>query len=46
VRNPRGICKGVASLKVDGKAIAPVAKSALLPLFPAGTTHTVEIELG
>jgi cellobiose phosphorylase len=46
VRNPRGICKGVASVKVDGKAVAPVAKSALLPLFPAGTTHRVEIELG
>ncbi|MGA2545964.1 MAG: glycosyl transferase [Rectinemataceae bacterium] len=46
VRNPRGICKGVVSLKVDGKAVAPVAKAALLPLFPAGTTHKVEMELG
>ena len=46
VRNPRGVCKGVASVIVDGKALAPVAKVALLPLFPAGTTHKVEIELG
>jgi cellobiose phosphorylase len=46
VRNPRGVCKGVASVTVDGKALAPVAKAALLPLFPAGTAHKVEIELG
>ena len=46
VKNPKGICKGVVSVKVDGKAIDPVAKTALLPLFLAGTTHEVEIILG
>ncbi len=46
VKNPKGICKGVASVKVDGKALDPVAKTALLPIFPAGTIHRVEVELG
>ncbi len=46
VKNPKGVCKGVASVKVDGKAILPVAKAALLPIFPAGGSHRVEIELG
>jgi cellobiose phosphorylase len=46
VRNPRGVCKGVSSVKVDGKQIAPAGKAALLPIFPAGSKHRVEIELG
>jgi len=46
VRNPKGVCKGVVSVKVDGLPIEPVAKSALLPIFPSGTTHEVEIDLG
>jgi cellobiose phosphorylase len=46
VKNPRRVCKGVVSVKVDGRAIDPVAGAALLPLFPAGTAHEVEIELG
>jgi cellobiose phosphorylase len=46
VKNPKGVCKGVASVKVDGKDIAPVAKTAVLPIFPEGTKHEVEITLG
>jgi cellobiose phosphorylase len=46
VKNPKGISKGVASVKVDGKNVAPVGQAALLPIFPAGTTHDVEIVLG
>jgi cellobiose phosphorylase len=46
VKNPKGVCKGVASVKVDGAPVAPVAGTALLPLSPAGATHEVEIELG
>jgi cellobiose phosphorylase len=46
VKNPKGVCKGVASVKVDGKAIESVHKAALLPIFPAGTKHEVEVILG
>jgi cellobiose phosphorylase len=46
VKNPKGICKGVASVRIDGAALDPVAKAALLPLFPAGSSHEVEIVLG
>jgi cellobiose phosphorylase len=46
VKNPKGVSKGVASVKVDGKAVEPVGRAALLPIFPAGTSHAVEIELG
>ncbi len=46
VKNPEGVCKGVVSVKVDGKAVEPVSKAALLPIFPAGTSHKVEIILG
>jgi len=46
VKNPKGVSKGVASVKVDGKNVAPVERTALLPIFPAGTTHDVEIVLG
>ena len=46
VRNPRGVCKGVTSARVDGKQVALAGKAAFLPIFPAGTKHRVEIELG
>jgi cellobiose phosphorylase len=46
VKNPKGASKGVASVKVDGKAVETVGRAALLPIFPAGTSHAVEIELG
>jgi cellobiose phosphorylase len=46
VKNPKGVCKGVASVKVDGKAIDPVDKVARLPIFPKGSSHDVEITLG
>jgi cellobiose phosphorylase len=46
VRNPKGVCKGVVAAKVDGKSVALAGKAAVLPVFPAGTRHEVEIELG
>jgi len=46
VKNPKGRCKGVASVKVDGEAFDPVGAAAILPIFPAGTSHRIEIELG
>jgi len=46
VSNPKGVCKGVASVEVDGKAVGPVGKAASLPVFPAGTSHEVKIVLG
>jgi cellobiose phosphorylase len=46
VKNPKGRCKGVASVKVDGEAFDPVDAVAILPIFPAGTSHWIEIELG
>lgn len=52
VRNPKGVQKGVAGVRIDGKAVktaraeGAASDSALLPVFPAGTEHRVEIELG
>jgi cellobiose phosphorylase len=46
VSNPKGICKGVASLRVDGKELAPAERTARIPVFPAGSEHSVEMELG
>jgi cellobiose phosphorylase len=53
VRNPRGVCKGVAAVRVDGKQLAVAGgpaggatSGALLPIFPSGSSHRVEIELG
>ena len=46
VQNPKGVCKGVVSVKVDGKEIDPSGKTALLPIFPAGSKHNVVIDLG
>jgi cellobiose phosphorylase len=42
VRNPRGVCKGVKSLVVDGKRVA----GDLIPPAPAGTRVKVLAELG
>ena len=42
VRNPKGLSKGIKSLKVDGKEIA----GNVLPLAPAGATVRVEAEIG
>jgi cellobiose phosphorylase len=46
VRNPKGVCKGVASVSVDGKAAAPRDGAAALPIFPEGSTHEIVITLG
>jgi cellobiose phosphorylase len=46
VRNPKGVCKGVASVKVDGRDLAPAGKAAALPIYPAGTAHEIVITLG
>ena len=41
VRNPRGVCRGVKRLLVDG---LPVTGS-VLPVAPAGRTVSVDVEL-
>ncbi len=43
VSNPKGVSKGVASLRLDGQAIDPTAP---IPYVPDGKAHTVEILLG
>jgi cellobiose phosphorylase len=49
VKNPKHVSGGIAAARIDG-APTPVDRdgrlSVLLPLFPAGTAHTVEIVLG
>jgi cellobiose phosphorylase len=42
VSNPKGVSKGVASLKVDGKAVA----GNVIPVSGDGKTHKVEVVLG
>ena len=42
VTNPKHICKGVASVTVDGTAI----EGNVLPVFGDGKTHTVEVVMG
>ena len=42
VKNPKHVCKGVASVTVDGEEI----KGNVLPVFPAGTEHAVVVTLG
>jgi len=42
VNNPQHVCKGVASLKVDGETIS----GQVAPLFSDGKTHDVEVTLG
>jgi len=46
VRNPKSVCKGVVAVEIDGKSASPVDGTAVLPVFPAGTTHTVVVTLG
>jgi len=42
VKNPDHVCKGVKSVTVDGKAI----DGNVLPVFPEGGVHTVEVVMG
>ena len=42
VRNPQHVCKGVIEVRIDGQ---PVSGS-LLPVFPKGEVHMVEVEMG
>jgi cellobiose phosphorylase len=42
VENPKHVCKGVAKVTINGKPY----ESNVLPLFEAGTTHTVVVLLG
>lgn len=42
VKNPKGVCKGVSSMLVDGERVA----GNVVPLAPAGATVKIEIELG
>jgi len=42
VKNPRGVCKGVKSMRVDGELVA----GNIVPAFNDGLTHDVEVELG
>jgi len=42
VRNPRGVCKGVTALEVDGRRI----EGTVVPIAPAGTRVQVEVTLG
>jgi cellobiose phosphorylase len=42
VKNPRHVCKGVRSMKVDGKTVA----GNVVPVFEDGARHEVEVELG
>jgi cyclic beta-1,2-glucan synthetase len=44
VENPRGVCRGVASLELDGEPLS--AESARIPLADDGSTHRVRIVLG
>jgi cellobiose phosphorylase len=48
VENPAGVEWGVASLSVDGSSPCPPAepRAAILPVFPAGTTHDVRVVMG
>jgi cellobiose phosphorylase len=48
VRNPAHVECGVRQVTVDGKVMPKTAgvRHALLPLFPPGTDHAVEIVLG
>ncbi len=45
VKNPDGVCRGVASVTLDG-ALMPAGKSALLRLADDGATHQVLLVLG
>ncbi len=42
VSNPRGVCTGVTSLRIDGRPLS----GRIIPIAPAGTNVTVNVELG
>jgi hypothetical protein len=42
VENPRGVCRGITTAALDGKAIDPT----LIPLADDGASHLVRIVLG
>ena len=42
VQNPNHVCKGIASVTVDGKAI----EGNVLPVFGDGKTHAVTVVMG
>jgi len=42
VKNPKGVCRGVKSIKVDGKKI----KGDILPLFRDKQVHKVDVVMG
>lgn len=42
VINPKHICKGIAKVTIDGN----VQNSHVIPIFEAGTTHSVIVEMG
>jgi cyclic beta-1,2-glucan synthetase len=44
VENPRGVCRGVTSLELDGAALS--AEGARVPLVDDGATHRVRVVLG
>ncbi|HTX73675.1 MAG TPA: glycosyl transferase [Rectinemataceae bacterium] len=52
VRNEAGVCTGIRSVHIDGRPVelkkngASGARSVLLPCFPAGSEHRIEIDLG
>jgi len=45
VENPRGVCRGVLSVTLDGEAMA-ASKQVLIPLADDGATHRVLLVLG
>jgi cyclic beta-1,2-glucan synthetase len=44
VVNPRGVCRGVTSTKLDGRALRGTSSN--IPLVDDGKQHHVAIELG
>jgi cellobiose phosphorylase len=48
VNNPEHVSSGVVSLKIDGAPSMPrtEGKPALIPAFPAGTVHDIDVRLG
>jgi cyclic beta-1,2-glucan synthetase len=45
VKNPRGVCRGVLSIKLDDEILAE-NKKFLIPLVDDGVTHRVQVVLG
>jgi cellobiose phosphorylase len=43
VENPKGVCRGVSRVQLDG---APLSGGALVPLSDDGREHRVEVVLG